>query len=75
MSLNLKFLLLLLILRSSSVFNFLNIQEILENAKAQVEEESEIKEVFITMQKIKMYKIIEKQIETFKNQHGIFMII
>ena len=72
MSLNLKFLLLLLILRSSSVFNFLNIQEILENAKAQVEEESEIKEVFITMQKIKMYKIIEKQIETFKNQHGIF---
>lgn len=75
MSLNLKFLLLLLILRSSSVFNFLNIQEILENAKAQVEEESEIKEVFITMQKIKMYKIIEKQIETFKNQHGIFTII
>ena len=75
MSLNLKFLLLLLILRSSSVFNFLNIQEILENAKAQVEEESEIKEVFITMQKIKMYKIIEKQIETFKNQHGTFTII
>lgn len=75
MSLNLKFLLLLLILRSSSVFNFLNIQEILENAKAQVEEESEIKEVFITMQKIKMYKIIEKQIETFINQHGIFTII
>lgn len=53
----------------------MNIQEILENAKAQVEEESEIKEVFITMQKIKMYKIIEKQIETFKNQHGIFTII
>ena len=75
MSLNLKFLLLHLILRSSYVFNFLNIQEILENAKAQVEEESEIKEVFITMQKIKMYKIIEKQIETFINQHGIFTII